>query len=240
MNRVVSTAAAALVACSFFPARALADLPGEGYRNHLVISLGVGIGSLSPSQYNSYVDTFNSASGSAAPASPAHVGFELHVPVILTYYFADYVLLRTGAEAAYFFPSESLGSESVTNYGGIVEVPILLGGHYALLDNRLIVELAMGPGIAAYTSAGLSGSAQNGYTGTQYYGDVAVGFDSELKGQYFVTPSFSVGLELGLRSLTSSALHDGSGNPAPPQNGSPLQLDMSGFRAVLEFGFVAF
>ena len=234
--------AAAAALCLAFATAARADLPGEGFRNHLVFSLGVGIGSLSPAEYNSYVDAFNQSSGAPLTGSAAHPSFELHVPLIITYYFADYVLLRTGAEAAYFFPSETLGGgagESFTNYGGTVEVPIFVGAHYAFLDNRLVLELGLGPAIAAYTSAGLSGSSNNGINTTQYYGDVAVGFDDELKGQYFLTPGFSIGLEIGYRLLKSGPLHDSGGSQLMVDN-QPVHLDMSGFRGVLEFGFVAF
>ena len=120
------------------------------------------------------------------------------------------------------------------------EVPIFIGGHYAFLDNKLIAEIGLGPAIAAFTSAGMSGSADNGFTGTQLYASPAVGFDDELKAQYFLTPGFSLGLELGYRVLTSGQLHDSSGHQATTTNGQPLVLDMSGFRAVLEFGFTVF
>ncbi len=224
MNRILVAAAALCLALS---TGARADLPGEGFRNHLVIGLGIGVDAISPSEYNGLTDVLSGGNASVR-ASTA-----LHVPVSLTYYFPYYLQLRTGAEAAYFFPSGMVGGKSATNYGGIVEVPILLGGHYALLDNRLILELGLGPGIAVYTSAGL-----NIDNNDQLYGDVSVGFDDELKGQFFVTPGFSIGVELGYRVLTSSALHTSSG--ASPGATLPVHLDMSGFRAVLQFGFVAF
>lgn len=241
MNQRQLAIAALAALCWARSSNARADLPGESYRNHLVLSLGVGVGSLSPTEYNGYVDGQNgvaAAGGQPLQGSAAHASFELHVPILATYYFPYYLLLRTGVEAAYFFPTEKLaGGDTVTNYGGTAEVPILLGAHYAFLDNRLIAELALGPAIAGFSSAGLNGTS--GYTGVQLYSDVAVGLDDELKGQFFITPGFSVGLEIGYRVLTSGPLHTSAGADVLV-GGKPVHLDMSGFRGVFELGFVAF
>lgn len=236
--RTPSIAAASIAVLSLLlagaPARA--DLPGESFKNHMMFSLGVGVGSLSPSEFNAYVDSFNSANGGTA--GPGRVSYELHVPILATYYAPYYIMGRVGVEAAYFFPSYAIGGDSITNYGGIVEVPIELGGHYSFLDDRLIVEAALGPAIVGYTSAGLSGN--NGPTGVQLYANPSVGLDDELKGQFFLSPGFSVGLEIGYRVLTSGPLHQG-GQPTPYEpTGTPIHLDMSGFRGVFELGFRAF
>jgi hypothetical protein len=171
----------------------------------------------------------------------------MHGSVLATYYAPYYVMVRTGIDPDYFFPSAKVGNDTVTNYGGTLEIPVLVGGHYSLLDDRLILELAIGPCIAAFTSAGLNGSTGL-TTYQQLYADPSVGFDSELKGQFFVSHGFSLGLELGYRVLSSSALHAPGGSsdyqpPFPPYNqggGKPIHLDLSGFRAEIELGFLAF
>jgi hypothetical protein len=217
--------------------RALGEgLPGESYRNHLVFSLGVGVGSLSPATYNAYTDDFNVANGGTAGSG--NVNTELHVPILVTYYAPFYLLLRSGVEAVFFTPSETIAGAQYTNYGGIAEVPIEFGGHYALLDEHLILELAAGPAIDAFTSAGISNSNCNDCT--QLYGGVTVGFDSELKAQYFIAPGFSIGLEVGYRILSSGALHSGDNNLPIIASGKTVTLDTSGFRGVLELGFRAF
>jgi len=226
--------AAAVLASA--PARA--DLPGEGYRNHLVISLGVGFDTLNPKDYDAYTDAFNQHNG--GQAGQAHPSIAIHASLALTYYAPYYILVRSGVEPDYFFPTEKIGGETVTNYGGTLEIPIFVGGHYAFLDNRLIVELAVGPAIAAFTTAGLNGS--NGVaSGDQLYADPSVGFDSQLKGQFFVSSTFSLGLEVGYRILSSSSLHQSGGSTyyQPPGfgDGKPIHLDFSGFRLAFEVGF---
>ncbi len=183
---------------------------------------------------------------SAARVDRINPTVALRVPLLVTYYAPYYILVRTGVDADYFFPSAKTSNDTVTNYGGTLEVPLMLGGHYALADNRLILELALGPCVAAFTSAGLNGG--NGSSSyQQLYADPSFGFDSEIKAQYFLSPGFSVGLELGYRILSSSDLHaSGSSTyyqpPFPPYNSpgaKPIHLDLSGFRAAFELGFAA-
>jgi hypothetical protein len=163
----------------------------------------------------------------------------LHASLAVTYYGPYYILVRTGIEPDYFFPSEQLGGTSVTNYGGTLEVPLLIGGHYALLDDRLVVELAIGPCVSAFTSAGLNDANGSFPDANQLFADPSFGFDSEIKAQYFLTPGFSLGIELGYRILSSSALHQsGATSPYEPY-GKPIYLDLSGFRALFELGFAA-
>jgi hypothetical protein len=158
-----------------------------------------------------------------------------------TYYAPYYLTFRSGVEVTYFFPSETIGSDGITNYGGAIEVPIELGGHYSFLQDHLIVELLAGPAIDAFSSAGLNGSA--GATGQQLYGNPSLGFDSELKVQGVVNsadhPFFLIGLELGYRILASGPLHT-SDNSNVLVGGNTVNLDVSGFRAVIECGFAIF
>lgn len=226
------------------PATARADLPGEGYQNHLLFSLGVGVDAIHPTDYDAYTNAFNaSARGQSGQANPS---VALRVPLMATYYGPYYSLVRTGVDADYFFPSAKIGNDTVTNYGGMLEVPLLFGGHYAFVDNRLILELAIGPCVAAFTAAGLNGgNGSRSYQ--QLYADPSFGFDSEIKGQYFLSPGFSIGLELGYRILSSSDLHVSGASsyyqpPFAPYNSpgaKPIHLDLSGFRAAFVLGFTA-
>jgi len=226
------------------PAKARAQLPGEGYQNHLIFSLGVGFDAIHPTGYDAYTNAFDArAEGQSGQVNPS---VALRVPLMATYYAPYYLLARTGVDVDYFFPSAKVGNDTVTNYGGTVEVPLMFGGHYAFMDNRLIVELAVGPCAAAFTAAGLNGG--NGSTSyQQLYADPSFGFDSELKAQYFLSPGFSLGLELGYRILSSSDLHVSGASsyyqpPFPPYNSpsaKPIHLDLSGFRMAFELGLAA-
>ncbi len=237
-------AAAALLLVVFAPDRARADLPGEGYKNHLVFSIGVGVDAIKPTDYDAYADAFDTSyGGQSGQINPT---LALRVPLMATYYAPYYILVRTGVDADYFFPSSKIGNDTVTNYGGTLEVPLMLGGHYALADNRLILELALGPCVSAFTSAGLNGGdGSNSYQ--QLYADPSFGFDSEIKAQYFLSAGFSLGIELGYRILSSSDLHESGGSsyyqpPFPPYNSAgarPIHLDLSGFRAAFQLGFAA-
>jgi hypothetical protein len=240
MTRAILAASGLLL--TVLPARARADLPGESYKNHLIFSVGVGFDTLGPTDYDAYTNAFNASNG--GKPGGANPSVAIHASLALTYYGPYYILVRTGLEPDYFFPSEQIGSTSVTNYGGTIEIPLFLGGHYALLDERLIVELGLGPALMAFTSAGLNGN-DGSLAYQQLYADPSFGFDSELKGQFFVSHGFSVGLELGYRVLSSNVLHQSGqhGNYQPPfppydtPSGKPIHLDLSGFRTVLELGF---
>jgi hypothetical protein len=214
-----------------------AGLPGEGFKNHLQFAVGFGVGPISPSQYNGYVASFNTANGGPASGANANTEIELELPLV-TFYAPYYLLVRSGAQfVSMAFPSETLPSgDHVNNYGGILEIPIEFGGHYSFLSDRLVVELAAGPAIAGFISAGLNGSS--GATGEQLYANPSVGFDSELRGQYFLSNTFSLGIEIGYRILAAGALHT-SDNTNVLVGGNPINLDMSGFHAALMLGFNA-
>jgi hypothetical protein len=234
----------ALLLVVFAPDRARADLPGEGYKNHLVFSLGIGVDAIHPTDYDAYTNAFDvSAGGQSGQINPS---VAIRVPLLATYYAPYYILVRTGVDADYFFPSSKIGNDTVTNYGGTLEVPLMVGGHYALADNRLILELALGPCVSAFTAAGLNGG-NGSLSYQQLYADPSFGFDSEIKAQYFLSPGFSLGIELGYRVLSSSDLHASGAKsyyqpPFPPYTSpgaKPIHLDLSGFRAAFELGFAA-
>ena len=211
-----------------------AALPGESFKNRLEFSFGFGVGTCSPSQYNGYVGAFNQAAG--GPPAGANVNTEIHVAFpIVTYYFPYYLLLRSGFEpVSIAFPGETLGADHINNYGGTAEIPIEFGGHFSLLQDQLVLDLAAGPAIGGFTSAGLSGS--NGPTGEQLYANPSLGFDSELQAQYFLSKVFSLGLGLGYRILSSGPLHT-SDNTNVVVGGNTVNLDMSGFHVELMLGF---
>lgn len=220
------------------------DLPGEAFKNHLILALGFGDGTVSMGQDQAYVGAFNrqlksqgwAVQGQANPAS------ELHAALSLTYYGPYWTLVRVGAEVAFFQPTEQgtpLGGSLnvITNYGGTVEIPVLFGGHYAFADNRLILEAAVGPDFTVVTMTGLDSTdlANN----PRLVGDTAVGVDSEFGLRYLVSPLFSVGFELGYRSLVTPPLHASDGTtPYIGPGGSTTNLDFSGFRGVVDLALV--
>ncbi len=225
-------------------------LPGEGFKNHLVIELGGGYGSLAMASEKSYVAAFNQGETPAQTGGwtfqgQADPNSEIHAVLALTYYAPYWLQIRTGLEVAYFQPSEQGtppggAPESVTNYGGTAEVPILVGGHYALLENRLILELAAGPDIAFETQGGLNSHDLG--NALRLVSPPYVGFDSELGLRCFVSGAFAIGVEFGYRSLLSPPLRiaDGGSSPFTYAAGKTVALDFSGVRAVLDLALLLF
>ncbi|MHB1844335.1 MAG: hypothetical protein ACYCWW_05810 [Deltaproteobacteria bacterium] len=235
-----------LLLLSLSAGRAGADeLPGAGFSNHLAISLGFGYGALpSMTSDKAYVASENQSlaaqgwttSGAADPSS------ELHGELALTYYGPYWTTLRVGVEAAFFQPTEQGtppgGSLNViTNYGGIVELPILFGAHYALASDRLILEALVGPDVTLVTMSGLDSTDLSG--NPRLVGNTSVGFDSEFGVRYLVSPLFSVGAELGYRALQTGPLHASDQvSPYITPAGQNVGLDFSGFRGVIDIALV--
>ncbi len=227
--------------------RARADDPwGSTFKNHLSIAIGFGYGTMAGgSSYDNYVGAYNAAQvaggwkidGAATPSA------ELHASLALTYYAPYYITVRTGPEIYYFQPTESGtppggSAQIITNYGGTVAIPILVGPHISFADDKLVLELLVGPTFTAYTSAGLNASAR--VDNKQLNGDFAVGVDSELGLRYIVSKSFSVGFELGYTSLMSAKLHTSDqATPYTSYSGQPDQIDFSGFRGVIDLAILA-
>ncbi|HUB06897.1 MAG TPA: hypothetical protein VMB50_07850 [Myxococcales bacterium] len=226
---------------------ARADDPwGSTFRNHLAIALGFGYGTVSGGSYDNYVQKYNAAqvAGGWNIQGEADPTAELHASLALTYYAPYYITVRSGAEVAYFQPTEdgtppgSNSSQIITNYGGAVMIPILIGPHISFAGDKLVVELTVGPTFTAYTSAGLNASSLS--DNKQLNGDLAVGVDSELGLRYIVSKSFSVGFELGYRSLKSAQLHENDANtPYVNYTGGPVQIDFSGFRGLIDLAILA-
>ncbi|MHB8416952.1 MAG: hypothetical protein ACYDCL_02680 [Myxococcales bacterium] len=231
-------------AVGFSPA-ALADDPwGSTFKNHLALALGFGYGSMAGGSYDGYVRAYNAAQQSngwkiQGEADPTAA---LQASLALTYYAPYYITVRTGAEVAYFQPNETGtfqgNQEIITNYGGAVMIPILVGAHVSFADDKVVLELLAGPTFTAYSSAGLNASDLT--DNKQLNSNVAVGFDSELGVRYIVSKGFSVGLELGYRSLTTAQLHTSDqSTPYTGYTGSPVAIDFSGFRGLIDLAILA-
>ena len=226
------------------PARA--DDPwGSTFKNHLAIALGFGYGSMAGGSYGDYVNAYNAAQvnggwkidGAAIPSA------ELHASLAFTYYAPYYITIRTGPQVYYFQPTETGtppgGSpEIVTNYGGTVAIPLMIGPHVSFAEDKLVLELLAGPTFTAYTSAGLNSSSL--VDNKQLNGDLAVGLDSELGLRYIVSKNFSVGIELDYTNLKSADLHENDQTtPYTKYAGSPVTVDFSGFRGVIDLAILA-
>jgi hypothetical protein len=195
-----------------------------------------------------YVHAYNQTLGGqgfALSGSEADPTGELHVALTLAYYFPYYITLRAGAEVAFFEPSENINPTSgggqtnvVTNYGGTVTVPVLLGPHMSFADDRVVVELLVGPTFTVYTSNGLSNNQLTG--NVQMNADTSVGVDSVFGIHYMASKIFAVGIEGGYRSLVTSPVHQVSQEGNYSFGGvSPITLDFSGFRGVIDMAILA-
>lgn len=225
---------------------------GSTFKNHLGIQLGVGYGSLSmgpSSSQGAYITAYNGTLGSQGDAlsgGPADPGGELHLALTLAYYFPYYITLRAGAEVAFFEPAENItpssgnGAGSVaTNYGGAVMIPVLLGPHLSFADDKVVVELLVGPTFTVYTSNGLSDNQLTG--NVQMNANTAIGVDSVLGIHYMASKIFGVGIEGGYRSLVTGPVHQisQSGAYSFPGDPSSITLDFSGFRGVVDMMLLA-
>ncbi len=237
----------ALGAAAWAPSARADDPWGSTFKNHLAIALGFGYGNMGGGSYDNYVHAYNAAEsnqngwGTIPQGNSADPGGELHGSLSLTYYFPYYITLRSGAEVYYFQPTEtgSFGgsSEIITNYGGVVAIPVLLGPHVSFAGDKLVVDLMVGPTFAAYTSGGLN--ANDLVNNHQLNGDFAVGVDGILGFRYIVSKNFEVGIEGGYTSLQSAKLHRNDQSGPYTDFGGPYTIDFSGFRGVVEMAILA-
>ncbi len=224
---------------------------GSTFKNHLGIQLGFGYGSLSmgpSSSEGAYVHAYNgtlASQGLALSGSEADPTGELHVALTLTYYFPYYITLRAGGEVAFFQPAENINPISgsgqgnvATNYGGTVMIPVLLGPHISFIDDKLVLELMVGPTFTVYTSNGLSDNQLTG--NVQMNAGTAIGVDGILGLHYMASKIFGVGIEGGYRSLVTGPVHQISQTGNYNFDGvTPITLDFSGFRGVIDMMLLA-
>ncbi len=244
-GRSIALLLAALLSTLSAEAATADELPGAGFSNHLALALGFGYGGLpSMTSDEAYVAAENQSlqaqgwnvSGAADPSS------ELHAALSLTYYGPYWTTLRVGAEVSFFEPNEQGTPPGgalnvITNYGGIVELPILVGLHYAVANDRLVVELMGGPDVTLLTMSGLDSTDLTG--NPRLVGDTVVGFDGILGLHYLVSPLFSVGAEVGYRALQTGPLRASDATtPYLTPGGQNVNLNFSGFRGLLDLAIV--
>lgn len=225
---------------------------GSLFKNHLGIKLGFGYGQLPmgpSSSEGKYVHAYNqtlAGQGLQLSGSEADPTGELHVALTLTYYFPYYITLRAGGEVAFFQPAENINpltgtsqGNVATNYGGTVMIPVLLGPHMSFADDKVVVELLVGPTFTVYTSNGLSDNQlQNN---VQMNANTAIGIDSELAVHYMASKIFGVGIEGGYRSLVTGPVHQisQSGAYSFPGAPSPITMDFTGIHGVIDMMLLA-
>jgi hypothetical protein len=102
----------------------------------------------------------------------------------------------------------------------------------------VVVELMVGPTFTVYTSNGLSCSPL--VNNEQMNADTSIGVDSVLGIHYMASKIFGVGIEGGYRSLVTDPVHQISQSGQYSFGGvSPIQLDFSGFRGVIDMMILA-
>jgi hypothetical protein len=115
---------------------------------------------------------------------------------------------------------------------------VLLGPHVSFAGDKLVLELLVGPTFTVYASNGLSGNDLD--NNVQMNAGTSVGVDSVLGLHYFTSRAFAIGVELGYRSLVTGPVHasDATGNYSLGTV-SPIDLDLSGFRGVIDIALLA-
>jgi opacity protein-like surface antigen len=179
--------------------------------NRLAVQFGFGFGSASLSQFHQGVDELtsniertNHLKLSASPQSSLQINAEL----AMRYYFAYHILAQVGYGALYNHASAEFPAGSITgtvsNHNLVMEVPILVGGYYCLID-RLYLYGAAGP--APFFFARSYWDANPGGI-SDFKADGGGGFHGLAGADFMLAEQVAIGLEVRYRLLKTGALNE--------------------------------
>lgn len=144
-TRSIALLAAVGLCLASGPARA--DKP-LARANRLAINLSFSLGSASLSSYHEAVDEVRELAErqNGLKLSDPKSNFQIGAEIGLRYYFPYYILAQVGFATLYNWGSGESPSlvDSLDNHNLVMEVPILVGGYYVLID-RLYLFGALGP-----------------------------------------------------------------------------------------------
>ncbi len=213
--------------------------------NRLAITLGFGIGSASMSSFHEGVDTMTQTLMSSNPGikfeGEMKSNFQVSGEISFRYYFPYYILGQVGFGAIYNKASLTGTNggfeQAIDNYNVLMEVPILIGGYYPLVD-RIYLYGAMGPSLLffsrAFTDPGVDFEADNG-----------VGMHVLGGADFMLAEHFGLGLELRYRMLKTKDLKlKGTNMMVTPatlggQGNRTYDLDFSGVTMLLNLRIFA-
>jgi len=168
-------------------------------REHrLAVSLNFGLGSISLSRYHEGIDSnLVSFQPGVTKTSDGKSNFQINTEISFRYYFPYHLLAEVGIGAIYNWASlEGKAGAFVASAGNhtmVMEVPLLIGGYYPLID-RIYVHGAIGPSFFFMSKSWWD-------PGPDFEADGGVGMHISGGADFMLGENFALGLELRYRML---------------------------------------
>ncbi len=193
------------------PTTAAGDDPAWLARsNRLAVSLGAGVGTISLGGFEDLaqdLETVFAGQGVTLSETPSS-GMQINAELDLRYYFPYHLLAQVGYGTVYNWTKvdaqAGVVGGTVSNHNLVMEVPVLLGGHYPL-SRRISLNAAVGPSFFFYSRS--YWDADPGSV-TDFRADGGVGFHLLAGADFFANDHFAAGLELRYRHLSGNDLRE--------------------------------
>ncbi len=220
-----------------FASQAAADDSWPARENRVAIVLNFDYGLVSMPGFDGYADKVSNSvealgrtiEGYEAPSSA--LGAELGVRYYAPYYIAAYV----GADALLDHAKNTIeGGDFVEHYNLILEVPILIGGHYPV-HPHIHLHAVLGPTVLA-----IPGSYWDSQAGMpDFKGDTGVGMQARFGADFYAVDQVSFGFELMYR-LAKAEVAEKNGHVVQVggETVTGFELDFSGFGITVGFRLV--
>jgi len=178
--------------------------------NRLAVSLGAGVGTMSQGGLEDLAQDLEAAfagQGVTLSETPSS-GTQINAEIDLRYYFPYHLLAQVGYGTLYNRAQADAQAGvvrgTVSSHNLVMEVPILLGGHYPL-SRRISLNAALGPSIFFFSKS--YWDADPGSV-TDFRADGGVGFHLLAGADFFANNHFAAGLELRYRHLPGNDLRE--------------------------------
>lgn len=178
--------------------------------NRLAVSLGVGVGTMSPGRFEDLTQDLEAAfarQGVTLSETPSS-GTQINAELDLRYYFPYHLLAQVGYGTLYNWAKVDAQAGvvrgTVSNHNLVMEVPVLLGGHYPV-SRRISLNAALGPSFFFFSRS--YWDADPG-SATDFRADGGVGFHFLAGADFFANEHFAAGLELRYRHISGNDLRE--------------------------------
>lgn len=213
--------------------------------NRLAVTLTFGFGSASLGSYHEVADAV--ASSVEGPDNVTLDGsltskLQINGELSFRYYFPYYLLAQVGFGALYNWASATARvgplAQAVESHNMVMEVPILVGGYYTLID-RLYLYGVVGPSVFFFGRAWWD-------PGSDFEADGGVGVHVGAGADFLVAEHLALGLALRYRYLKASEIKLEGTNRVITSNdllndggSDTYDLDFSGVSLLLNIRFLA-
>lgn len=219
--------------------------PPPARAHRLAITFSLGLGSVNLGSYHAAVNDLMTRTAQLNGATLQDDGtsnMQYGGGLSFRYYFPYFIWAEVGAGAIVNMASATfaVGSfqSSIDSYNLLVEVPILVGGYYTLVD-RLYLHAGIGVDVLVL-AYGLWDP------GSDFQADLGVGMQATLGADYLVADSFALGLELRYRhaklkpmKIKGSNTIVTSGQIKGDNSSSTYDMDFSGVSLLLNLRIFA-